>query len=182
MSNYKKPLLILGVLIVVAAIGTLVLAGGGNQPSGVIIDIDDDETVKDEQEQSSEENILLDNSNDIEEVVTNSILGVWITEGGDIYTLDTESEYSVYIADSETLQYGTYETDEQSYITFKSNEGTETKYFISFFKEVNEYNEEFITINLQNENNKIKLVKQYEIKETVQENEEQVEIGEIIEE
>lgn len=177
----KKSLVLLGILLAVAVVVTVITAGG-NQPSGIIIDIDDDETVKDEQEQSSEEDILLDNSNDIEEVVTNSILGVWITEGGDIYTLDTDSEYSVYIADSETLQYGKYKTDESSYITFKNDEGTATKYSINISTERNEYSEEFITILMQNENNEIKLIKQYEINETVQEQEEQIEVDEIIEE
>ena len=177
----KKSLVLLGILLAVAVVVT-VIAAGGNQPSGIIIDIDDDETIKDEQEQSAEEDILLDNSNDIEEVVTNSILGVWITEGGDIYTIDTNSEYSVYIADSETLQYGTYETDESSYITFKTNDGTETKYVVSFSTESNEYGEEFIAIHMHNENTEIKLIKQYEINETFQEQEEQIEVDEIIEE
>ena len=41
---------------------------------------------------------------------------------------------------------------------------------------------EFITIHMKHESSEIKLIKQYEINETVQEQEEQIEVDEIIEE
>lgn len=184
----KKPKVFILIAIVIAVI-IILLAGGGNAPTGVIIELDNEETVKEEHvletseegsNQTKEE--LIGSNVDIKPTNKDSLLGIWVSEGGNIYTIDTESKYSIYTADSESFENGTYVTDEESYITFTSDDETNIKYSIRLLEEENKYGDKFITLCMKKDKSEIKLVKQYEITETIKEQEQQQEVAAITEE
>ena len=142
---------------------------GSNEQQVIIIEADDISTstlntinISVDNQESEQENKA-----ESQDIQANTLLGVWITEVGDIYTIDN-NEVLIYKASNDSVLYGVYETDGETYITLNlDNNNTEEyhKYTINWSNVKNEYGNEFIELILKNDNDEIKLIKQYDIEE-----------------
>lgn len=186
------------------------LTACGKQDTGVIIGAGDMSTnsestmaVKDNTEQTesseSEDTVVeSENTENNEKTEELSLLGIWCSNNPNenvVYTFDNGNKFSLYQGSTDTYVFGTYETDNKTYVdvitekkvesdTTETNEvdengyavesaesldntvETETQRFsLEYSTFTNEYNQTFEMITLKKDSKEIQLIKTVTIEE-----------------
>lgn len=184
------------------------LTACGNKDTGIIIGAGDMST-------NSESNIVVQDSteqtesteqvesagtteNDKDNLEEFSLLGIWCSNNPNenvVYTFDNGNEFSLYQGSTDTYVFGTYETDNKTYVdvitekkvesdTTETNEVNENGYVVESAESLdntvetdtqrfsleystftNEYNQTFEMITLKNDTKEIQLIKTMSIEE-----------------
>lgn len=179
---------------------TGVIIGAGdistNSESNIVVEDNTGQTVSTETNKQEEiEDSTENNKSDSEEF---SLLGIWCSKNPDenvVYTFDNGNKFSLYQGNTDTYVFGTYETDNKTYvdiITEKKAEGdttevnevdengyavestesientveTETQRFsLEYSTFTNEYEQTFEMITLKKDNKELQLIRTVTIEE-----------------
>ncbi len=186
------------------------LTACGKQDTGVIIGAGDmstnsestmtvkDNTEQTESSESADTVVESENTENNEKTIEFSLLGIWCSNNPNenvVYTFDNGNKFSLYQGSTDTYVFGTYETDNKTYVdvitekkvesdTTETNEADENGYIVESAESLdntvetetqrfsleystftNEYNQTFEMITLKKGSKEIQLIKTVTIEE-----------------
>lgn len=186
------------------------LTACGKQDTGVIIGAGDmstnsestmtvkDNTEQTESSESADTVVESENTENNEKTEEISLLGIWCSNNPNenvVYTFDNGNKFSLYQGSTDTYVFGTYETDNKTYVdiitekkvesdTTETNEVDENGYIVESAESLdntvetetqrfsleystftNEYNQTFEMITLKKDSKEIQLIKTVTIEE-----------------